>query len=181
MNFNFKDINYLKMGTNKQKQAYHVLTKYRLLEILHQYDPLFVGTIPINIDIDSSDIDIILETKNLTDLKNLLLLSFSDHQNFMLRDSSETALICKFSLENMSIEIYSENRQTDKQYGYLHMLKEYEILQSNDEHFRQAIISLKKEGWKTEPAFCKLLNIVGDPYTELLNYNMENQTIFRSY
>ncbi len=37
--------------------------------------------------------------------------------------------------------------------------------------FRQEIIALKKQGYKTEPAFAMALGLKGDPYyKELLNY-----------
>jgi len=49
---------------------------------------------------------------------------------------------------------------------------EYELLQ-RDPRMRERVISLKKQGYKTEPAFCKLLNISGDPYEGLLLYGVE--------
>lgn len=73
-------------------------------------------------------------------------------------------------LEDTLIEIYATDIDTEKQNGYLHMIKEYEILQARNDSFKMEIIKLKKQGIKTEPAFCKLLNISGDPYVELLNY-----------
>ncbi|TYS69311.1 DUF4269 domain-containing protein [Sutcliffiella horikoshii] len=33
-------------------------------------------------------------------------------------------------------------------------------------------MSLKQQGYKTEPAFCKLLNISGDPYEGLLLFGV---------
>ncbi len=51
------------------------------------------------------------------------------------------------------------------------MIKEYEILEKEGEEFRKQIINLKEKGWKTEPAFAKLLGLKEDPYLELLNYS----------
>ena len=48
---NFRDLSYLKTGNLKQQAAFHVLTKHRILENLAEFDPILVGTIPINIDI----------------------------------------------------------------------------------------------------------------------------------
>ena len=45
------------------------------------------------------------------------------------------------------------------------------ILEKEGEEFRKQIINLKEKGWKTEPAFAKLLGLKEDPYLELLNYS----------
>lgn len=42
-----------------QQKAYQVITDHAILEKLAQYNPILVGTIPINIDIEESDLDII--------------------------------------------------------------------------------------------------------------------------
>ncbi|WP_315817765.1 DUF4269 domain-containing protein [Paraflavitalea speifideaquila] len=55
----FDDIAYLQQGTGRQQAAYHTLTTHGVLTALAPYDPILVGTIPINIDIESSDLDII--------------------------------------------------------------------------------------------------------------------------
>ena len=52
------------------------------------------------------------------------------------------------------------------------MIIEYKILELHGEVFRQEIIKLKSKGLKTEPAFAKLLGLVGNPYEELLNYKV---------
>jgi GTP-dependent phosphoenolpyruvate carboxykinase len=48
------------------------------------------------------------------------------------------------------------------------MVVEYKLLKRLGEPARETIIELKKSGYKTEPAFAKLLHIPGDPYEELL-------------
>lgn len=48
------------------------------------------------------------------------------------------------------------------------MLIEHQILLEKGESFRQEIISLKKQGIKTEPAFAQLLGLSGDPYEAIL-------------
>ncbi|MCW2259876.1 MULTISPECIES: DUF4269 domain-containing protein [Sphingobacterium] len=170
MKIDFRNINYLKLGNTKQRKIHNIITKYQLFEILNDYKPILVGTIPINIDIEESDVDIILQAHNLKELTQLLLKSFAQFAQFRLSTFSNGALTSNFMLEDTLIEIYATDIDTEKQNGYLHMIKEYEILQARNDSFKMEIIKLKKQGIKTEPAFCKLLNISGDPYVELLNY-----------
>ncbi|RYG19529.1 MAG: DUF4269 domain-containing protein, partial [Chitinophagaceae bacterium] len=56
---NFLKIDYLKDGNERQKSAYNTLVDYQIIEILADYNPILTGTIPINIDIDTSDLDIV--------------------------------------------------------------------------------------------------------------------------
>jgi hypothetical protein len=53
------------------------------------------------------------------------------------------------------------------------MLIEHHLLNYYDEEFRLKIVSLKEQGYKTEPAFAKVLNLKGDPYQALLNYKID--------
>ncbi len=50
------------------------------------------------------------------------------------------------------------------------MIIEHEILNRRGESFRQQIIDLKRQGYKTEPAFGIAFGLVENPYEELLIY-----------
>ena len=50
---------------------------------------------------------------------------------------------------------------------------EHRVLLAKGEEFRQEVINLKRQGWKTEPAFAKLLGLNGNPYEELLKLRFE--------
>ena len=54
----FLNIDYLKSGTARQQKAFEVLNENLILQKLSDFTPVLVGTIPINIAIDSSDLDI---------------------------------------------------------------------------------------------------------------------------
>ena len=49
---NWHDITYLKSGTSQQKRMYNVLTHTKILELLQAYQPVVIGTIPIDIDME---------------------------------------------------------------------------------------------------------------------------------
>eukprot|EP01132_Coremiostelium_polycephalum_P010801 gene10801-13222_t len=59
----FKQIEYLneENATSKQKQAYNVINELGIMKDLSEYTPTLCGTIPISIDIEGSDLDIIME------------------------------------------------------------------------------------------------------------------------
>lgn len=171
----FKNISYLQKGNPKQKIVYTLLNEYKIIELLKDYKPLVVGTIPIEIDLPESDVDIILETNDFYELEKFLIQNFYHFQNFEIQqrtDENQTILVCNFTIDEIPFEIYAENKPTHLQNGFLHMIKEHEILQKLGKDFQNQIIQLKKEGHKTEPAFAKLLNLPGNPYIELLRYKI---------
>lgn len=169
----FKNISYLKSGNPKQRKVHQLLVYFNIIESLKIYNPLVVGTIPIEIDLEESDVDIILETNNFEELYHKLNEHYKDFDEFSIEiKSQENILICNFYIEKIPFEIYAENKPTHLQNGYLHMIKEYEILNQKDIHFKNQIIQLKKQGTKTEPAFAQLLNLKGNPYEELLRYKI---------
>lgn len=166
---NFENIEYLLLGNKTQRETYRILSGNKIFEILNTYRPILVGTIPIEINLPDSDADIILQADNLPRLESILTKHFSKFNCFNIKNENDT-LVCNFVAEDLQIEIFVQNIPKNRQNGYLHMLKEYEILQSKGNLFRSEIIKLKKNGIKTEPAFCQLLNVKGNSYIELLNY-----------
>lgn len=175
MKIDFTTIEYLKSGNAKQIEAYETLTNHEVLNVLGAFEPILVGTIPINIDIESSDLDIICYWQNKNDFIEKVTSLFRNKPHFKITEATinqEEAVLANFKLDNFEIEIFAQNIPTQNQNGYKHMIIEYQILQSRDESFRQEIIKLKKSGYKTEPAFGKLLGLKNDPYQELLDYKI---------
>ncbi|WP_027387705.1 DUF4269 domain-containing protein [Chryseobacterium gregarium] len=168
----FTTIDYLKAGNQKQKRAYDILGKYRIFEILKDYYPVLAGTIPIEIDIEGSDLDIICQFKDEDDFTELLRRYFKEYKGFSLEKitaNGENSVVSNFMLEEFPIEIFGQNKPTTNQNAYLHMVAEYTILQEKGEEFKQKIIELKKKGIKTEPAFGMVLNLE-NPYKDLLKF-----------
>lgn len=174
MESKFNTLNYLKEGSLKQKRAYQVLTENNIMEILNAFDPILTGTIPIAVDIDSSDLDIICCFQNAVYFEKILYKNFSEYNGFKIRNrktDTEETVICSFYTEHFEIEIFGQTIPTKEQNAYQHLLVEQRILEDNGEAFRQKVIALKKQGYKTEPAFCLLLGLTGDPYEALLKYS----------
>lgn len=164
----WQNIEYLKSGSDKQRQIYRILKETNTLFILKDFDPIVVGTIPIGIDIDSSDIDIVCCTDDFDDFRLIVRQNFSQYDSFHDRiKESEQAYVANFFYQKQEIEIFAQNIPSHLQNGFRHMIIEDHILRLAGESFRQKIIQLKKQGYKTEPAFGELLNL-SNPYSELL-------------
>lgn len=172
---NFLNIHYLKNGNPRQQSAYQTLVSHQIMEKLEGYNPILTGTIPINIDIESSDLDVICYWEDRGSFIETLTNLFATEKDFHLRecliDSQET-IICNFKVDTFEIEVFGQNIPSESQNAYQHMLIEYQILRREGEHFRLKVIELKKNGYKTEPAFAKLLDLEGNPYHALLAYEM---------
>lgn len=172
----FTNLSYLKSGNERQKRAYEVLEKYQVFEKLKPYSPVLAGTIPIEIDIEHSDLDIICEV----DLKfeedflddiaiSRLMPGNTDVKVENIIIDGEKSIVLNFMLEEFPIEIFGQNKPSLEQNAYLHMLAEYKILKEKGEDFKYKIIELKKQGIKTEPAFGLLMGLE-NPYQDLLKF-----------
>lgn len=171
MSEKFDNIEYLKFGTERQKQAFFLLTEHEILSKLKAYSPILVGTIPINIDIENSDLDIICYWKDKDKFINTLKEAFRDQQDFKINENSlNNSVIANFVLYDFEIEVFGQNIPTKEQFAYRHMIIENELLEKNGIDFRNQIIELKKQGYKTEPAFAVALELTGNPYIELLKF-----------
>jgi hypothetical protein len=169
----FTDISYLKSGTLIQQQAYEVLIKYAVLNILEAFGPVLAGTIPININTEGSDLDILCCWQQKEEFSEKIIEHFSENRAFVIREiaiHSHPAVIANFFLDDFEIEIFGQNIPVQQQHGYRHLLIEHILLLLYGEEFRKKIIELKRQGYKTEPAFAMLLGLSGDPYQSLLDY-----------
>ncbi|MBQ4914201.1 DUF4269 domain-containing protein [Maribacter sp. MMG018] len=168
---NFRNIEYLKRGNERQKLAFSEIKKHKIFEILEKYDPILTGTIPIGIDTPESDLDIICECKDHFEFTRYLTKQFFEKKDFKVYSKKQNGIestVAEFKTDNFVFEIFGQNIPTEKQNAYRHMVIENHILNQKGTDFKQRIQKLKADGIKTEPAFAKLLGLKGDPYTELL-------------
>lgn len=80
----FLNIEYLSQGNQRQRKAYEILTETSIFEVLGEYNPILVGTIPIVIDIPSSDLDIICEVHDFEEFEQLLVQCFQEMSMFYI-------------------------------------------------------------------------------------------------
>jgi len=168
---NFLTIEYLNSGNSRQQLAYKELKELEIMEKLEMYNPLLAGTIPIEIDISSSDLDIVCYCKDVYNFSNKLIDLFGKQVGFKIQTkliNEVITTIANFQGTHFPIEIFGQAILSTKQDAFKHMLIEHKILQEKDSIFTKKIIHLKKSGIKTEPAFAQLLGLKGNPYHSLL-------------
>jgi hypothetical protein len=171
----FSNIKYLESGNVRQQLAYKLLTENGVLAHLQEFDPLLVGTIPIGIDLPQSDLDIVCYFKDKDYFFQKVYKDFGGMRDFKIgyRVAHE-AVVANFWINDFEIEIFGQNIPTRRQNGYCHMLTEHCLLVGLGESFKNEVVNLKRNGYKTEPAFAKALGLAGDPYEVLLNCNPED-------
>lgn len=174
----FLSIDYLKSGNPRQQKAYYTLSRLNIMEDLREFNPTLCGTIPIEIDMKDSDLDIITEVRDFKSFEKMIRNLYGMQHNFNISHSNirdVPSITVNFNFEEFEIEIFGQVTQVQKQNAYIHMVIEHLIMEQFP-HMRSEVIQLKKQGYKTEPAFCKVLGLDGDPYDSLIEYgrNMFN-------
>lgn len=164
------------INIEKNRRVFSALTETALLLKLKNHNPLVVGTFPLGIETDTSDIDICLTYDNESDLLNLLTKEFSHFDDFNISECclfSGKALQTNFKHAETSLkfELIAQNTPSEKQVAYQHFQIEEKILKYSGRAFRELLIAERANGLKTEPAFAKVLSLSGDPYAELLKLN----------
>jgi hypothetical protein len=142
-----------------------------LLDHLRVFDPVLVGTVPLDIDIAGSDLDILCHAPRRDELAAVLIQTYANLPGFTLsRDRSGNceAIIARFQALSVPIEIFATARPVEEQEGFRHLNVEYRLLQFGGAVLREQVRQLKRAGMRTEPAFARLLELPGDPYEALL-------------
>lgn len=168
---NWLDIAYLQQGNARQREVHALLQEIRIIELLADYDPLLAGTVPLGIEVEGSDLDLICEVHDsagFTEEVRHRFGSFDGYSALTRTVKGLTRTKINFNAGGWPIELFGQPVPVLQQNAYLHMEAEWRILNLLGRDFRTQVIALKTEGMKTEPAFARLLNLEGDPYEALL-------------
>lgn len=176
------DLSYLRAGTPRQRSAYAALNQLGIFSHLQPFTPLLAGTIPLNIDLPSSDLDIICEARDLNVFQQTLTHYYAHQQNFALRRKAMDridSLVGNFSFGGFAVEIFGQPRPVFEQNAYRHMEVEARLL-AFDPQARDTIRAFKAAGMKTEPAFARYFHLQSDPYQALLElYPLDDRELTR--
>jgi hypothetical protein len=171
MQKDLRDLIYLLHGTEKQQAAYHTLESLQIFELLKTFDPILAGTIPLDIDIPDSDLDIICDVADINSFAQQLSDRFGHFDTFHLRHTIVDKLptvIGNFTACGFPLEIFGQPCPVTEQYAVRHMIVEERLLRLGGPEVHEQIRDLKAQGLKTEPAFSVVFQLPGDPYKTLL-------------
>ena len=170
---NWQSPRYLQAGTGRQQQAYRAWDALGLATVLHDYGPLITGTIPLDVDVAGSDLDVCCEVTPAAQaaFEALVRQHYGHLPGFQVKRFASrglAAIVCGFSYEGLPIELFGQALPSTQQYAFRHLVVEAAVLAAGGEPWRAAVRHLKQRGLKTEPAFAQLLGLPGDPYEALL-------------
>ncbi len=168
----FDTLEYLATGSPRQQDAHTVLSDHRVFQKLVRYGPMLIGTVPICVDIEASDLDIICCFEDAVRFSEEVKAAFGQYQAFNVETvvvNDQLSIVANFTLDGQLIEVFGQAIPVKEQNGYRHMIAEYELLRVHGESLKQQVIQLKRQGIKTEPAFAQALGLSGDPYQVLLD------------
>ena len=178
------DLRYLLHGNQWQRRAYSLLHALDLWTLLAGFNPLLAGTIPLNIDIPGSDLDVLCEVTpaETPRFSELLRTHYGHRPGFQLRQQTigaQASIIGSFRYRGREVEVFGQAVPTAQQNGFRHLLIEAAVLEAGGEAWRRAVRRLKKQGLKTEPAFARLLQLPGNPYEALLTLEGKSEAEIR--
>ena len=140
----FDTIDYLKKGNLKQQRAYAALATHQVMEKLRAFDPILAGTIPLNIDIEDSDLDIVCFCNDRQEFMQIATGAFQHMPGFRSRMKPERqAVVVNFFADGLEVELFAQNIPSRQQMAYRHMLIEYHLLELHGEDFRRNVVALK--------------------------------------
>lgn len=147
-----------------------VIQDLSLLTKLGDFYPYVIGTPPLGISLETSDIDIACSANDLLHFERVAKEEFSDRQGFRCRKSviqELDSVVVQFHALNWDIELFCQQLSTQDQWGVRHFIVERRML-NLEPKLKEIVIQLKQDGLKTEPAFAAALGLPGDPYQEIL-------------
>jgi hypothetical protein len=183
MHKDWRDISYLRSGTERQRAVYGVLHESAVLEVLSGFDPVLVGTFPLDLDVPGSDLDIVCYAKEPDVFGERVREAYGHLTDFSVRHKrikNRDSVIARFSFGGFPFEIFGQPIPVSDQDAYRHMVAEYRLLQLGGDNLRRMVRGLKLQGAKTEPAFAQALQLEGDPFDLLLEmYDAEEGQLKR--
>ena len=142
-----------------------------LFRELDAFHPTLVGTFPLGLQVEGSDLDIVCACAELDSFERsvrdvVTALGIADVR--VERLAVPAAVVVAFSWEGTAIEVFGEVRDVSAQAGFRHLMIEGQLLVCGGRALRDRVRALKRAGAKTEPAFARVLGLAGDPYAALL-------------
>jgi hypothetical protein len=148
-----------------------ILDRAGVFTKLSEFDPRWVGSIPLNLHGPGADADICCTGGDLDRFETALIETFGRLPRARITQNvhaDEPSVIAKLTIDDLDNEIFGRARPVEAHESYVHWLAEDRLLGLAEPRLRDDIRATKLTGLKTEPAFAKCLGLGGDPYVEML-------------
>ncbi len=155
----------------ENSRVHEALQDAGVLRDLRSKNPLVVGTFPLGLSLESSDVDVLLAAADLGTLAKDLEQLYGLRPGFFLEHRSvneRPTLICRFTQGGVRFELFAQNQEPVQQDAFRHYLAQERLLKLGGEELRQRVLHLRSAGTKTEAAFCQALKLTGDPFQRML-------------
>lgn len=147
-----------------------VIDELEILTRLEEFAPVAIGTPPLGLATDESDIDVACTSPDFERFSAVVRRAFGQMEAFSIchvDHLAAPAMVASFKAMGWEIELFCQKVATTHQWGFQHFRVEARLLALGP-HLKDAVMRLKRDGLKTEPAFAKALSLPGDPYVALL-------------
>lgn len=161
----------LKEGSVRQRNAAETLEELNVFNDLKPYNPALCGTIPIDCDIPTSDLDVVCTSPDLAHFMDRVIRLYTNKEGFYCEEKmvkGMLSVVCRFMFENWPIEIVCQRLPVEKQRAFGHMLAEAHLLFRHGSAIKTSVRKLKSKGHSTEEAFASVFSLPGDPYEALM-------------
>lgn len=161
------------MLTPQGRRALDVVRRTGVLDALEGYDPVVVGTFPLGLDREGSDVDVLCHADDLPRFVDHATAVFGDHRGFRThrfvpRDGHEAAVI-RFAVDEVPVEVFAQPVPTRDQHGYRHLQVEQRLLELGGDPLTAMLRARRRPGSSVEDAFAEVLGLTGDPFEAVLS------------
>ena len=141
------------------------------MRALAEFDPHLAGTLPLGVDLPTSDLDILCHAAEPEAFAAALWDAFSGETEFSLRQwiIADRPVIASFIAHGWPFQVFGQKKPVNEQNGWRHFIAERRLLRLGGPTFRAAIMRERFRGVKTEPAFATVLRLKGDSYLAILD------------
>jgi hypothetical protein len=159
-------------GTQPDRRSYEdALGECGVLDVLAPFHPRIGGTPPLGLDLPDSDIDVLCFAPDAHAFTDTVWHNFSNAPAFTAKQlvRAPKPVVVSFEVAGWRIELYGEATPVEQQRGWRHFAVEQRLLALGGDNLLEAVLALRQQGMKTEPALATALRLRGDPYLALLD------------
>lgn len=165
-----------------QREVFSALKQLNILKELKTYGPAVVGTFPLGLAMEFSDVDILISSGSLDTIRSKLHQLYGTEKEFKIEDDevmSQRAITCSFIFEKILFEVFVQETVAYAQSAFLHFNVEERLLKLGGAEFVSRVKEHRRAGLKTEPAFMKALGLDFEPYSHMLRLQKASEEELR--